>query len=606
MPNLAAVDWMILLIYFFFVISIGLGLRQYIAGSQDFLLAGRALPAWICGLGFAGASLGALEVLGMGAAGARYGLTSASFFGLGSIIPLLFVGLYMAPIYYRSKARSVPEYLRLRFDEKTRVLNACLMLAISILSAALALYAMARVSAALHLFDAMFHAGTVGSFGVLMLCVAIPAAVVLVYVVLGGLGATIYSQAMQFCVLVAGFLPMVFLGLKQEGGWSGMKAGFSSAVAVHAAVGATPTALALAVGLGIVLTAGLWATDFSLLQTALAAKSAAAARRTPLIAAALKVLLPFVLVVPGIVAIGLPTPRTSETVRNTNGEIYHEIDVVPQAVELGQGVVPAETDSTADPLGGKVLRGPGGRPILDYGMATPNLVPNNLPTGLLGLGLTALLACLVGGVAGRISAVHTVFTCDIYQAHIRKDASEKHLVAVGRWAALGAVVISAGLACVALRLHGVPGILDLLALSLAVFSAPMLMTFVLGMFWKRATGHGAFAGLLAGFAAALAHYGLTLPAGAQRGIAGGWIAVLHHPPSVLNQSGGTALGAIVVNLLVTVVVSLCTRPRAAAELAGLVHSLAAPPPVNRIWWKRPESLAAAVLLAAIAVSAILS
>lgn len=608
MPNLSAVDWMILLIYFFFVVSIGLSLRQFITTRDDFLLAGRSMPAWLCGFAFVAASLGALDVLGMGAAGARYGLASASFFSLGSIVPLLFAGLFMTPVYYAAGARgarSVPGYLGLRFDNKTRTLNAILFLVIEMLGAALALYVMARIFTTLGIFNVLFHAQTVGSRGVLLFSVALPAALVLIYVGLGGLGATMYAQVMQFFVLVAGFLPVVLLGLKQIGGWSGMKSSFAAAV-THA-TGSTPatggTALALAALLGILLTAGYWCTEFSLLQTAMAAENPGSARRAPLIAAAAKVLLPFLLIIPGVIAIGLPTPHTTTVVRHENGSIFHEINVVPEAAEQGQGVIPTRTDSLADPMAGKILRDAHGHALLNYAMATPNLLPYNLPTGLIGLAITALLACLTGGVAARISAIGTIFTCDLYEAHRRKADPDKPSLAVPRWTTVAAVVVAAGLACAAM-LVPMPGLLDLLALSFAVFYAPMLVTLLLGMFWKRATGQGAFAGLIAGFAAALAHYGLTLPAAEARGIAGGWIAVLHHPAGILGQNAGTALCAILANFIVTVVVSLLTAARPEAELAGLVYSLT---PVGKSSGAlRPATFAGIVLLAAIAVSLIFS
>lgn len=606
MPNFAAIDWMIVLIYFFFVISIAISLRQFIAGSGDFLLAGRALPAWLCGLALVAASLGSLEVLGMGAAGARYGFATASFFGLGSMVPLLFAGWFMMPVYYTSKASSVPGYLGLRFDAKTRTLNAVLFLAISILYAALSLYVMAHILVALGIFNVIFHAQTIGSQGVFVLSIALPGAIVLVVVLLGGLGATMYAQVMQFFVLVAGFQPMVLLGLKQVGGWSGLKANFAS-VASQATGGAPApgfSTLAIATGIGIVLTAGYWCTDFSVLQTAMAAENAPAARRAPLIAAAVKVFLPFLLVVPGIIAIGLPTPHTSMVIRTENGAIYHEINVVPRPAEEGQGAIPARTSSVADPMGGSILRDAHGHPLLDYAMATPNLLPYNLPTGLIGLAITALLACLTGGVAARIAAVNTIFTCDLYEPYFRKGAAEKHYLGVARWTCVAAVILSAGLACAALHAPNMPGLLDLLAVAFAVFFAPMLVTFLLGMFWKRATGHGAFAGMIAGFAVALAHYGLTLPAGAVRGIAGGWIAVLHHPASALEQNVGAALCAILANLAVTGIVSLFTGARPEAELAGLVYSLMPAGPAKGSGARLTAVFAGIVLLAAIAVSLI--
>jgi len=624
LPNLAAVDWMIVLVYFFFAIAIGISLRQFIANSGDYLLAGRALPAWICGLAMVGASLGSIEMLGMGAAGARYGAASASFFGLGSIVPLVFAALFVVPAYYGSKARSVPDYLRLRFDAKTRTANAALFLLGAVVYAALSLYVMARVGAALGLFDMMFRAQTLGSRGVSLLSVVIPAAFVLIFVLLGGFGATMYAQVMQFFVIVAGLLPVVLMGLKQIGGWGAMKASFSAAA--HTGAGAPASGVgapALAAGLGFVLTAGYWCTDFSLLQATFAAENADAARRAPLIAAAARVLLPFLLVVPGVIALGLPTPHTTEVTHTDNGAIYHEIDVVPRAAEQGQGLIPARTDSIAEPAAGNILRDAKGHPLLDYEMATANLLPFNLPTGLLGLGIAVLLACLVGGVSSRIAAVSAVFTYDLYEPWrskgndgAREQESKDPSLAVARWAVVGASILAAGLACAMLSVHNMPGLLDLLALTFAVLNAPLLATVLLGIFWKRATGNGAFAGLLAGVAAALLHYGVTLPAGETRGVAGGWITVLHHPPSGLRQNLGTALCAILVNVLVTVIVSLLTAPPPAARLAGTLGAPSFSQLHREKGGKRrsgyiavaldlnPAALAGIVLLAAIAVSLI--
>jgi SSS family solute:Na+ symporter len=221
-----------------------------------------------------------------------------------------------------------------------------------------------------------------------------------------------------------------------------------------------------------------------------------------------------------------------------------------------------------------------------------------LPMGLLGLALTAMIACLLGGVAANVTAFNTVFTYDIYQAHVRKDANDAHYLAVGRWAAVGCVVLAVGAGCAAIRLNH---LLETLAVVFAVINAPLLATVLLGMFWKRASGHGAFAGLLAGVAAAIAHLGLTLPQGAQRGWEGGWMAVAHVYPSALTQSFWTAAIAFGANLLVTVTVSLATTAKAENDLVGLVHGLKKTQTKPGIWWMQPERLAAVVLVAAVVV-----
>ena len=608
MTPISSIDWIILLIYLFFTISAGLGLKESITGSTEFFVAGRSLPGWLCGLAIAGVSLGSLEVLAMGAAGARYGLSSAAFFGLGSVLPLLFAALYIVPVYYRSKARSVPEYLGLRFDSKTRALAAVFTAISSILAAAVAVYMMARISASLQLFVIIFHAEKLGARGSLLLASGIFCAVVLLYVVLGGLAATMYAQVMQFFLLLVAFFPVVFFGLRQAGGWDKMRVSFAAAAATRpwlAGHSGGFGALLLAAAIGCLLTAGYWFTDLSVLQTTFAAENVNAARRAPLLAAALRAVLPFLLIVPGVIAIGLPTPQTSVVVHNENGSIFREIYVVPQAQEKGQGFVPARTDSIVDPMYGKVLHDAGGHTELDYSVATPGLIAHDVPTGLLGLALTALFACLTTAVAGRIAAFNTIFTCDIYQAWFRKEAPDRHYIAVGRLAAVGATIVTLLLAWLGLRMTSGPGVLDLLLLSFAVFNAPMLSTLFLAIFWKRTTGAGAFAGLLMGILVVVAHYGLTLPAGAARGLAGGWIAPLHHPASALAQNVGAALLAVVVNGIVTVVVSLATAPRRQSEVAALVYK-PMPPPRNASGWNRPAFLATLILILSLVVTAILA
>lgn len=610
MLNLAAADSIILLIYGFFMLTAGFSLRPAIKASSDFMQAGRAMPGWLCALAMLGGSLGSQEVLGMGAAGARYGLASIGLFALGSIPAMLFAGLYLMPVFYGSKsapattdpkatrvfARSIPEYLGLRFDRKTRALNACMFVAMSAFSAGVALYAMGRVFVALHVFDRFSGALNLPPSGTLLLAMALPAALVLTYVVLGGLGAAMYSQAIQFCLIIAGLLPVVLLGLKRIGGWSGLKA-VIPANSIHAGAHSMGVSdVVLVVGVGLVLGGGTWCADFRLLQAPMAAKNLEAARRAPMIAAALRVFVPIVLILPGLIAVGLPTPRTTIVIHNDNGVIYHEITVVPPAVEAGSGLVPAK--SAAD---GKPITGADGHAALDFAMATPNMLLEFLPSGLLGFGIAALLACLMSGVAASVTSFSTVFTCDIFQAFVAKNASDKRLLAVARWAAVGAVLLSFGAACAAMRFNN---ILDAMLLVFAVVNAPLFAVLLLGAFWKRATGHGAFAGLISGAVAALLHHGLALPQGEQPGIHGGWIAVLHHPASDTALNLGTASFAFAVSLLVTMTVSLLTSGMQTDQLDGLVYSLTARPAPNPSWLKRPEALAAAILLAAIAANLI--
>ena len=602
MPILASADWLILLIYGFFVLSAGLSLAPSIATSGDYLVAGRKQPSWLCGVALAGAGVGSLDVLAMGAAGARYGVTGISLFALGSIPAMLFAALVLMPVFYGAKpaegapVRSIPEYLGLRFDQKTRALNAALFLAMALFSAGIALYAMARVIAALHVFDDLADRLNLPPTGVLLLSMALPALLVLVYLLLGGLAAAMYNQLLQFSVLVAGLLPVVLVGLKRAGGWSGLKASVPAGF-LHLGAGSHSLgigAVGLMLGAGIVLGGGTWCADFRLLQLAMAAKNAASARRAPLIAAAVRVFLPLLLILPGLFALSLPTPRTTIVIHNDNGAIYHEITVVPPAVEAGQGLVPAKADANGQPV-----KSADGQVVLDYALAMPKVLVAFLPSGLLGLGLAALLACLMSGVAASLAASNTVFACDIYQAFLKKDASDKQILHAGRWAAVGGALLAFGAACAATR---VSDLLDAVVLVFALVNAPLFATLLLGALWKRATGHGAFAGLIAGMAATLLHHGTALPRGAQPGLHGGWIAVLHHPVSDLAMGLGTAAFAFAVSLLVTIVVSVCTKARSDTELTGLLRS---PEPAKAAWWKQSEVIAAAIiLLAAIAVNLI--
>ncbi len=593
MLNLALVDWLIILLYCAVVLGVGIALKPHIKSTRDFLQAGRALPAWICGLAFIGVSFGAPEVIGLGAWGAKYGLPAAQFYSIGAIPAIIFVGLFMMPFYYGSKARSLPEFLRMRFDEKTRALNACLFAVTAVVSSGISLYVLARLVQALHLFDEPFYALGWGAQGIFAFSVVLPALIVLAYVLLGGLTGAMYNQVVQFFLLIAGFLPLVLLGLKNIGGWSALKAvvpippQWIGPMQAHA----NPTSLefiGVGVGLGFLVGASRWCTDFRIIQTAMAAKDMASARRAPLLAALPAMLLPFLVVVPGLLAIALPTPHTTTEVRNVGGVIYHETTVVSPAAAAGRGLVPAKID----PATGKPMLDASGHPLLDYDMATPNLLLHYLPMGLLGLGLTALLASFMSGMAGNVAAFNTVFTCDLYQACMRKNAPDEHYLKVGRWATVGGILLSVATAFAVLRFNS---IMDVLLLVFAVVNAPLLATFLLGMFWKRASGHGAFAGLIAGTAGALLHHGLTLPIAAQPGLHGGWIAVLHHYPNDMVQSLWTAIVAVTANLIVTVAVSLLTAPR--PQLQGLVLARK-----QSVWWKRPETLALAILLGAIALN----
>jgi solute:Na+ symporter, SSS family len=593
-----------MVLYFVFVLGIGFALKRYMKTSKDFFQAGRALPAWICGLAFISANLGAQEVIGMGASGAKYGLETAHFYGIGAIPAMIFVGIFMMPFYYGSKARSVPEFLRLRFDEKTRALNACSFAVMTVFSSGISMYAMARLIQTLHVFDGLFAAMGRPAGDIFTFSIVLSAIIVLGYIFLGGLTSAIYNEVLQFFLIIAGFLPLVLLGLRNVGGWAGLKAALPVAYmhqwkgVMHA--NTNPMGIevfGLAMGLGFVLGSGYWCTDFLVIQTAMASKDMDSARRVPLIAAIPKMLFPFLVILPGLLAIALPTPHTVETVtRNADGSIIHNIQVVSLQVEQGKGIVPAKIN----PVTGQPMLTASGQPLLDYDMATPNMLLHYFPTGILGLGLTALLASFMSGMAGNVTAFNTVFTYDLYQSYIHKGASDRHYLAVGRWATVGGILLSIATAYAAINFNN---IMDTLQLVFSFVNAPLFATFLLGMFWKRATGHGAFAGLISGTLTALLHHGLTLPIEAHPGIHGGWITVVHHYPSDMAQNFWGAIFAFSVNFLVTVVVSLATKPKPESELVGLVHSLTPKPPQHHLaWWQKPETLGIAILICAIALN----
>jgi solute:Na+ symporter, SSS family len=546
-----------MLTYFVFVLGIGVALKRYMRTSTDFFLSGRSIPAWITGLAFISANLGAQEVIGMGASGAKYGIATSHFYWVGAIPAMVFVGIFMMPFYYGSRARSVPEYLKLRFDEKTRGLNAISFAVMTVFSSGISLYAMGLLLGTLLGWDF--------TFSVLM-----SALVVLVYIFLGVITSAIYNEVLQFFLIVFGFAPLVFLGLKDAGGWSGLQSrlatvatnqGYQSGAwseswshMGHSA--ANPMGVewfGLAMGLGFVLSFGYWCTDFLVVQRAMAADSMSAARRTPLIAAVPKMFFPFLVILPGMIAIAL-------------------------TYQAGQSgfALPRKADGT-----------------FNYDMAIPLMLGHYFPTGMLGIGLTALMASFMSGMAGNVTAFNTVWTYDIYQSYIKRGASDQHYLWMGRMATIFGIVISVAAAYVATRFNN---IMDMLQLVFAFVNAPLFATFLLGMFWKRATGHGAFTGLLSGTIAAAIHHGMTLPAGAAVGVKGGWFAVTHAYPSEMAQNFWTAIFAWTTCFVVTILVSLATRARDERELEGLVYSLTERPKQDRLaWHSRPAVLAFVVL-----------
>ena len=563
--QLGGIDYAILIIYFVFVLGIGWALRRVIRSSEDFFLSGRSIPAWIAGLAFISANLGAQEVIGMGASGAKYGIMTSHFYWVGAMPAMVFVGLFMMPFYYGSRARSVPEYLKLRFDEKTRGLNAITFAIMTVFSSGISMYALAKLLELV--LGWSFHASII-----------VTGVIVLAYIFLGGLTSAIYNEVLQFFLIVLGFLQLVLLGLKDVGGWSGLtsklavvatNAGFEPGAWSHSwkytdAATHNPMGIewfGLIMGLGFAMSFGYWCTDFLVVQRAMAAGSMTAARRTPLIAAVPKMLMPALVILPGMLAIGMHATRG--------------------------GFLPIGTD---------------GQP--NYNLAIPMLLAHYLPTGLLGLGLTALMASFMSGMAGNVTAFNTVWTYDIYQTFIRPGQSDSHYLRMGHAATVFGILASVVAAYAATRFNNIN---DILQLVFSFVNGPLFATFLLGMFWKRTTGHAAFFGLLTGTFAAAMHYGLTLPHGAVPGIKGGFLGtVLHTYPSEMALNFWTAIVAWTSCFVTTLAISLFTRrTKTDDELRGLVYSLTPRQSDGAMpWYKRPVTLAVGILAASAVLNVI--
>lgn len=544
--RLAPLDYAIIAVYFAFVLAIGAVLRRRVTTSSHFLMSGRAMPLWITSLAFISANLGAQEVIGMAASGAKYGIMTAHFYWVGAIPAMVFLGLFMMPFYYGSRARSVPEYLKLRFDEKTRALNAVSFATMTVFSSGISLYALAI------LFQALLG----WSFGVSIL---LSAGIVLAYTVLGGLTSAIYNEVLQFFLIVLGIAPLVYLGLHHVGGWSGVVSHLDP-VMTHtwSYMGSSADnpmgigVFGMVMGLGFVLSFGYWCTDFLVVQRAMVAHDMNAARRTPILAAFPKMLIPFVVILPGIIAMAM----------------------------------------TAKGGGFQLPVKPDGR--LDFDMALPSMLAQLYPSGMLGVGLTALMASFMSGMAGNVTAFNSVWTYDLYQAHIRRDAPDAHYLRVGRMTTVVGILLSVATAYLARTFNN---IMDLLQLVFGFVNAPLFATFLLGMFWKRTTGHGAFTGLLSGTLAAAVTQGVTLAEGK-----GGWLLAtpVHVFRSAMGQAFSIAIAAWTTCFVVTIAVSLLTRPKPDDAMRGLVYSLTERPNATGLrWFARPAVLAAVVLAATI-------
>ncbi|WP_206444490.1 sodium:solute symporter family protein [Nocardioides turkmenicus] len=565
-----AVDYLLIAIYFAFVLGIGFLASRGMSNSVDFFLSGRSLPAWVTGLAFISANLGAVEIMGMSATGAQLGLPTVHYFWIGAIPAMLFLGVVMMPFYYGSKVRSVPEFMKRRFGTGAHLVNA--------LSFAIAQLLIAGIN--LYLLGSIVHA-LLG--WPLWLALIVAAVIVLSYITLGGLKAAIYNEVLQFFVIVAALLPLTILGLHRVGGWDGLTSKIEKAAAANPDTiapaadqlnswpGAALTGfnsdflsvVGIVFGLGFVLSFGYWTTNFVEVQRAMAADSISAARKTPIIGAFPKMFVPFITIFPGMIAAVLVT----EIARTKAGE------AVPGGAS-GEGVT--------------------------YNDSLLYLMAEVLPNGLLGLAITGLLAAFMAGMAANVSAFNTVVSFDIIQEYIIKDRPDDFYVKLGRWATVAATAIAIFTAVLASNFSN---IMDYLQTLFGFFNAPLFATFILGMFWKRMTATAGWTGLVSGTLAAVL-VGIL----AEGTLGGLSVGVL--PLSGQGASFVAAGAAFVVDIVVSVIVSLVTAPKPEGSLKGLVYSetpkedLVDAEDAGRPWFERPVPLAGVALVLVIILNVI--
>jgi SSS family solute:Na+ symporter len=538
------VDYLLVIVYFAVVLLIGLAARRRVSDSLDFFLSGRSLPAWITGLAFISANLGAVEIIGMSANGAQFGMATMHYFWIGAVPAMLFLGVVMMPFYYGSKVRSVPEFMLRRFGPGAHLVNALSFAVAQVLIAGINLLGWP-----------------------LWVSLIVAAVIVLSYITLGGLSAAIYNEVLQFFVIVAALLPLTLLGLHRVGGVGGLvdrvtAAGDEEALSSWPATNLTGfespfwSVVGIIFGLGFVLSFGYWTTNFVEVQRAMATSAMSAARSTPIIGSFPKMFVPFVVVIPGLIATVL----------------------VPE-------VINAKASGDAD---------------FDYNDSMLYLIRDVLPNGLLGVAIAGLLAAFMAGMAANISAFNTVFSYDLWQTYVKKDRPDHYYLVVGRWATVGATVIAVGTAIIA---SGYSNLMDYLQTLFGFFNAPLFATFILGMFWKRMTATAGWAGLVSGTLAAVLVAVLS-----EDSLGAASVGVL--PLSGQGASFVAAGAAFVVDIVVSVAVSMATAPKPVAQLAGLVYSETpreqrTDPDAHRLpWYRSPTKLAGISLVMVIILNVI--
>jgi SSS family solute:Na+ symporter len=548
--HLNGVDIVVIAIYFAIVIYIGFYLKGSANTSEEFFMAGREMTAWIAGLSFVSANLGSLELMGWAGSAYQYGILAAHWYWIGAIPAMLFLAIVMMPFYYISKVNSVPGYLNLRYGPGTRAISGISFAFMTVLMSGINMYAMALVMKVVLGWDLNFS-------------IWVSSATVALYVILGGLRSAIFNEVLQFLLIWLGAMLVPILGLIEVGGWTNLKhqiihnMGNAQYVHLWSGLGHFNTNsmgvnwFGIVFGLGFVVSFGYWTTDFLVVQRVLSAHNLRAARMAPIIGAGFKMLVPFIVILPGLLALSvLPFHLVGES----------------QAVASG---------------------------MHSYNEVLPLMLVRYCGPGLLGLGVTALIAGFMSGMAGNVSAFSTVWTYDIYGAFINKKASDKHYVSVGRWSMFVGVLISVGTAYL---VQHAASIMDYVQSLFSFFIAPLFGTVILGMLWKRATKAGGFWGLLAGTATAIGLWEwVRVDPSALRYVA------LSPDAKAMAQDIYRAFWSWSVCVIVTVIVSYATTPRPEAELQGLVYG-ASPLPEEHDdhWYQKPivwAGLIAAVFVA---------
>jgi SSS family solute:Na+ symporter len=531
-----AIDYLIIALYFAFVLGIGYLAKRSVSNSLDFFLSGRSLPAWVTGLAFISANLGAIEIMGMSANGAEYGMPTVHYFWIGAVPAMLFLGVVMMPFYYGSKVRSVPEFMLRRFGKPAHLVNAISFAVAQVLIAGVNLFLLATIVNVLLGWP-------------IWVSVIVAAVIVLSYITLGGLSAAIYNEVLQFFVIVAALLPLTIVGLRKVGGWEGLTEKVTASPGGAEQMSAWPgnalsgfssdilSVIGIVFGLGFVLSFGYWTTNFVEVQRAMASKNMSAARRTPIIGSFPKMFIPFIVIIPGMMAAVL-VPELAEFKANGTGEV-------------------------------------------DYNDALLLLIRDLLPNGMLGLAITGLLASFMAGMAANLSSFNTVVSYDLIERYLIKDRPDEFYLRTGRWVTVGGAVIAIGTAAIA---SGYTNLMDYLQQLFSFFNAPLFATFILGMFWKRMTATAGWVGLVSGTTTAVLVFILSES------------GVIDLPGQGASFVGAGA--AFVVDIVVSVIVSMATVPKRDEELAGLVYSLTPKEQRTEVaehgdhgWYRRPVLLA---------------